>query len=120
MADFEGFETSFDRLGMHLAEISDGGRIAFADLKGGRAIVDWAPTPSRVLTVNGQGASAVALKGTTHFAFRLEIDARSGVLERAFTLYDDIDLTVQVPGLAADKRPVVKRRRTVTIERVRT
>ena len=61
----------------------------------------------------------MTLKGTTHFAFRLEIDANSGVLERASTLYDDIDLTVQVPGLAADKLPVVKQRRTVTIERVR-
>ena len=43
--DFDGFNTRFDRLGMNLAETSDGGRITFADLKGGRAVIDWAPRP---------------------------------------------------------------------------
>jgi len=117
-ATFDGFDTSLDRLGMHMAETSDGGRIAFADLKDGRALIDWAPTPSRLQMVNGEGPSAISTTGTEHFAFRLEIDARSGVLEKAYALYDDLDLTVRVPSLPGDKQPVVKLRRTVTISRI--
>ena len=118
-AAFDGFDTSFERLGMHFAETSEGGRIAFADLKGGRAYLDWVPTPSRLEIVQGAGASAMTMKGTEHFAFRLEIDAKSGALEKAWALYDDLDMKVQVPGAPADKLPVVKLRRTVTIARVR-
>ncbi len=118
-ADFDGFDTSFERLDMRFAETSDGGRVKLADVKDGRALVDWLPTPSRLTIVNGQVPKAVTLYGTEHFAFRLEIDANSGVLEKAYALYDDLDMKVRLLGVPDDSQPVVKLRRSVTIERVR-
>jgi hypothetical protein len=120
---FPGFATSVDRPGLAMTESSDGGVIALTDVSGGRAIVTWTPTPSQLHLVQQVGAAgagqSVTLDGTERFAFRLEIDARSGVLERATTLYDDLDVAMTMADLPADQHPHMHIQRQVTIARIR-
>jgi hypothetical protein len=80
------------------------------------AVLDWAPALADLDLVEHQGAQPLTLKGTEHYAFRVEIDQRTGVIVRAHTTYDDLDLLVQMAGLPADKAPRVKITRAVTIE----
>ncbi len=118
-AAFAGFSTSLDRLGVTMAESSDGGATSLASVDKDRAVVEWKPLPARLDLVERDAAGPgkpVHLSGTERFAFRVVIDARSGALERADTLYDDLDLAVDVAGLPQDKLPHMAIRRTVSIE----
>ena len=56
----------------------------------------------------------MTMKGTEHWAFRLELDRASGAIVRAATTYDDLNLTIVG---APPSVPKVKISRTVLIER---
>jgi hypothetical protein len=113
---FAGFSTSLSRPTLEMSEASDGGEISLVGVEEGRALVDWKPTPSRLHLVNKlPSGQQVPLDGTEHFAFRLEIDARTGQLRSAHSLYDDLDLTAAVAGLPADRQPRLKITREVAI-----
>jgi hypothetical protein len=115
---FPGFSTSLDRAGIAMQESSDGGQVSLASLDDRHATIDWKPDVAKLDLVEQNGGQAVKLDGTEHFAFRLVIDARTGWLERANSLYDDLDMTVAVPNVPADKSPRVVVKRVVTIERL--
>jgi hypothetical protein len=111
---YPGFEAAFDRAGEAIKEISHGGEVRLAVLDARRAVIDWRPDLADIeLTENAQ-KPPLALKGTEHWAFRVEIDRRSGAIERASTTYDDLDLAIvgAPPGT-----PRVRISRTVVIER---
>ncbi len=118
-ARFEGFDTKLDRLGISMVASSPGGEIKLSALTEHTATVDWSPDPMQLTIVHHaeQGSPEVTLSGVERYAFRLEIDARSGVLRHAATITDNLDLVVSMPGLPADKAPHVGITREVTIER---
>jgi hypothetical protein len=100
-ASFAGFTTSVDRPEISMTETSTGGSISLAGIEKGRALVDWKPDISKLDLVEkdaGGPGKPFTLSGTEHFAFRVQIDVKTGTLERADTLYDDLDMTVQIPG----------------------
>ena len=113
---FDGFTAAFDRTGETLKETTHGGETVLVSLDDRKAVLDWAPATADLDLVEHQGAQPLSLKGTEHWAFRLEIDQHTGAIVRAHTSYDELDLTVQMAGLPADKAPRVKISRTVTIE----
>lgn len=116
---FQGFTTSLDRPGMQMAESSDGGVTTLAGVEGENAIVLWAPSPSQLHLVQKDGAGPgkpVSLDGTEHFAFRLEIDTHTGVLQRASSVYDDLNVAVTMAGLPPGIHPRQLIHREVTIE----
>ena len=117
-ARFEGFATSLDRLGVAITASSPGGEIELHALDANAAVVDWKPDPMQIKIVNHAtaGSPEVTLNGFEKFAFRLEIDPTSGVLKRAATISDNLDLTVDVPGVPAEKAPRVAIMREVAIE----
>jgi hypothetical protein len=111
---YPGFVAAFDRAGEKIRETSSGGAVVLAALEGGRAVIDWRPDLAD-LDMNEQASKPpVALKGTEHWAFRLEIDRKTGIVERASTSYDDLDLAVV--GAPASV-PHVRISRSVLIER---
>src|ERR1019366_6862241 len=91
---YQGFIGAFDRAGQTMKETSHGGKLSLISLRNDRATIDWAPDPADLdLTQLGPQGQPLNLQGTEHWAFRLEIDSRSGALVRARTTYDDLDLT---------------------------
>ena len=117
-AAFSGFSTRLDRLGVTMAESSDGGTVGLVSLDKSRGVIAWKPSPAKLDLVDHDGAGPgkpVHLSGTEHFAFRVVVDRPAGALERADTLYDDLDLAVVLPNLPAEKYPHLAVRREVTI-----
>ena len=114
-ASFAGFSTTLDRLGIQMAEASAGGEVTLVSVGKDQATLDWKPAPSKITLVEQAGGSAVHLSGTETFAFRLVVDRRTGVLVRADSLYDDLDLAIAAPGLPVDKPPRMAVKRTVSI-----
>lgn len=117
-ARFEGFHTELDRLGTGMVASSPGGTITLNALDEHTATVDWAPDPMQLTLIHHaeQGSPEMTMRGVERYAFRLEIDAATGVLRRALTTADNLDFVVDVPGLPADKAPHVAVSREVTIE----
>ena len=117
-ARFDGFDTRFERLGIAIAASSPGGDIVLRDQDPGRVTVDWAPDPMQIEIVNRKTDTRpeVTLKGVERYAFRLEIDAASGALERAVTTADNLDLAVSMPDVPPDKMPRIAISREVAIE----
>ena len=116
VAHYDGFTAAFDRTGESLKETAHGGDVTLVALDTQKAVIDWAPLPADLDLIEKHDAQPLHLNGTEHFAFRLEIDQRTGAVVRAHTTYDDLDLLVQMAGVPADKAPRVKISRTVTIE----
>jgi hypothetical protein len=116
-ADFPGFSTSLDRTGIAMSESSTGGSTSLASVDGGHATLDWKPDLARINMVEQHGDESVQLDGTEHFAFRLTIDARSGLLQHAEALYDDLDVAVVLPNIPPEKLPRLAIKRTVSISR---
>jgi hypothetical protein len=110
---YPGFEAAFDRSGVAIRETSSGGEISLASLDAQRAVLDWKPALADLDLVEGANKPPVTLKGTEHFAFRVEIDRKTGAIRRAVTTYDELDM--KVVG-APDSVPHVRIRRAVTIE----
>ncbi len=117
-ATYEGFTAHFDRAGETLTETAHGGEVRFVSLDARTAVIDWAPAPADLDLLEHHGSQPVALRGTEHWAFRLEFDRRTGVLIRARTTYDDLDLKMRMEGVPDDKLPKLKISRSVLIEAV--
>jgi hypothetical protein len=119
-AIFPGFSTRLSRPDFEMAETSQAGEIALAGVEGGQALVDWKPSPSHLEITQPDAAGPgkpVVLRGEERYAIRLTIDAATGVLERAETLYDDLDLNVSVPGAPPGGLPRVQIRRRFVLSR---
>jgi hypothetical protein len=110
---YAGFAAAFDRSGVAIKESSPGGEISLASLDDGHAVLDWKPALADLEIVEKANQPPVTLNGTEHFAFRAEVDRRTGVLERAAAIFDDLDM--KVVG-APDSVPHVRITRTVKIE----
>jgi hypothetical protein len=115
-ASFGGFSTTLDRLGVQMAETSDGGEVTLVSADRHLATIDWKPAPATITLVEQAGATSIHLSGTETFAFRVEVDRRTGALVRADSLYDDLDLVVAAPGLPHPPRLAVKRRVAISPE----
>jgi hypothetical protein len=111
---YPGFEAAFDRAGESIEETAHGGEVRLAMLDPRRAVIDWRPQPADIATVEHAMQPPLRLKGTEHWAFRVEIDRASGAIERASTTYDDLDL--RIVGAPASA-PHVRITRSVLIER---
>ena len=91
--------------------------MSLVSVQNGRVTMDWSPEPAElVLQEPGPQGEAINLQGTEHFAFRLEIAARTGALLRARTTYDDLKLIVVLPGVPEAQSPHEAISRTVTID----
>lgn len=112
---FPGLTTSLDRGDFAMSESSDTGEVTLAALDPATATLDWKPSPSKLDMAKGAGAARLPMSGTEHFAFRVALERRTGLLVEAHTLYDDVEVTVAVPGLHPDKRPHLAIRRVVSI-----
>ena len=99
-ASYPGFEAHFERNGQTFAEVSHGGVTTLVSLSGTEAVVDWVPAPADLHMVMHNRGGDVTMDGTETFAFRLVIDPRTGVLIRADSLRDDLDLKATMPGMA--------------------
>ncbi|MDB5694378.1 MAG: hypothetical protein JWO81_3441 [Alphaproteobacteria bacterium] len=111
---YPGFEAAFDRSGESIQETTHGGDVRLAALDPRRALIDWRPLPADITTVERSMQPPMTLRGKEHWAFRVEIDRRSGAIERASTSYDDLDLAIV--GAPASV-PHVRISRSVTIQR---
>jgi hypothetical protein len=111
---YEGFEAAFDHAGEAIKETSHGGEVRLAALDPRRAVIDWRPDLADLEMTERAQKPPMTLKGTEHWAFRLELDRASGAIVRAETIYDDLDLAIvgAPPGA-----PKVKISRSVLIER---
>ena len=117
---FQGYATQFERLGVAVSLAAPGGETRLTALDPRAATVDWVSDPLQ-LGITRRATSTepeIRLSGVERFAFRLVIDARTGVLERAATTSDALDLLVSVPGLAPERAPRLAITREVSIERV--
>lgn len=111
---FPGFEAEYDRAGERLKETAQGGEMRLALLDQHRATLEWRPLPAKLMLVERAMVPPMTMDGTEHWAFRVEVDRRSGMIERASTLYDDLDLKI---GGAPDNVRHMRIARNVTIER---
>jgi hypothetical protein len=109
---YPGFEAAFDRSGIGIKETSPGGEISLVSLDPQHAVLDWKPAAADLELVEGANKPPVTLKGTEHFAFRVDVDRKTGAILRAATTYDDLDMKVMG---APDSIPHVRISRTVTI-----
>ena len=118
-ARFDGFATTLDRLGVAIAASSPGGEITMIGRDARGMTVDWKPDPMPLTIVRHAvpGTPEITLRGVERYAFRVEIDTPSGLLRRAATTTDRLDLVVEVPGVPPDQAPHLAISREVTIER---
>lgn len=111
---YAAFEVHYDRAGERLEETAPGGEMRLAALTDHSAIFEWRPLTADLSLEERSMKPAITMKGTEYWAFRVEVDRKSGSIERASTLYDDLDL--KIVG-APDTVPHVRIARNVTIER---
>ena len=110
---YAAFRAAFDRTGVAIKETSPGGEIVLASLDDARAVLDWNPRLADLQLVNKASVPPLALNGTEHFGFRVAVDRKSGMIESAETIYDDLDM--EIAG-APETVPHVRITRAVRIE----
>jgi hypothetical protein len=110
---FSGFDAGYDRAGEQLRESSHGGETRLIALDSNRATLEWRPLPSDLTLVEKAMNPPTTMQGVERFAFRVDVERRTGAIERASTIYDDLDLKI-VGG--PDNIPHVRISRVVTIE----
>jgi hypothetical protein len=111
---FPGFEAAYDRAGEQIRETTAGGKVRLASLDRRKAVIEWLPDQADLELVERGMQPPMESQGTEHFAFQIEVDRRSGAIERASTTYDNLDLKiVGVPDNAAH----IRISRAVTITR---
>jgi hypothetical protein len=76
-------------------------------------VLDWTPAVANLEILEETSKPPVRLKGTEHFAFRVDVDRRSGAIARAVVNYDNLDMKI-VGG--PDSMPNLKITRVVSIE----
>jgi hypothetical protein len=111
---FAAFEANFDRAGERIHETTDGGKVQLAALDNRVASIDWAPHPAKLTTTDQTPQGPMTLDGTEGWAFRVEVDPHTGIMQRASTTSDDLDL--KIVG-APDSVPHIRISREVKIER---
>jgi hypothetical protein len=112
---YAGFHAAFDRPSQSIEETSRGGQTRLAALGVQRATIDWEPLPADITIIERAMQQPMTLKGTEHFAFRVEVDRRSGAIERAVTTFDNLDLAIvgvppSVPHVRISRRVSITRK----------
>jgi hypothetical protein len=110
---YPGFDAAFDRSGIGFKETSPGGAIKLSMLDKHRAVLDWQPATADLELIEKAHQPAVHLKGTESFAFRVDVDRKTGLINRAAATFDNLDM--KVIG-APDTFPHLHITRTVTID----
>jgi hypothetical protein len=110
---FPGFDAAFDRSGVAIKETAPGGEVSLASVDRDQAVIDWKPAAADLEILEEANKPPVRLKGTEHFAFRVEVDRRTGAIARAIASYDNLDM--KIVG-APDSVPNLKITRAVSIE----
>jgi hypothetical protein len=111
---FSGFEAGYDRAGEQLRETSHGGETRLVALDSHAATLEWRPLPADLTLVEKATNPPTTMQGSEHFAFRMDVERQTGAIERAATIFDDLDLKI-VGG--PDNIGHVRISRRVTIER---
>ncbi len=114
LVPFAGFEAAFARAGEAIHETTDGGDVRLAALDDGRAAIEWRPREAKLSTKDQTPRGPMTLDGTEAWSFRVELDRRTGAIEHASTMNDDLDL--KIVG-APDSVPHIRIARAVTIQR---
>ncbi len=117
---FASYRTQFERLGVAISVAAPGGETRLTTLDHGVATVDWLSDPLQVNIVHRATATEreLTLSGVENFGFRLLIDTHTGVLQRATTTADTLELMVSMPGLPVNQAPHIHVTRDVTIDRI--
>lgn len=110
---FPGFDAQFDRAGIAIKETAAGGDVTLVAVDHDRAMLDWKPDLADLEILEEANKPPLRLKGTEHFAFRVEVDRTTGAIARAAVNYDNLDM--KIVG-APDSVPNIKIVRTVSIE----
>ena len=110
---YSGFDAAFDRSGIGFKESSPGGAIKLSMLDKHRAVLDWQPATADLELIERAHQPPVHLKGTESFAFRVDVDRKTGFINRAAAMFDNLDM--KVIG-APDTFPHLHITRTVTID----
>ena len=107
---FPAFAVKIDRFDIAATLASPGGSTTLRALTPDRATIDWVSDPMRVdiLMRGAMSGADVKLAGTENFAFRIEIDPRTGALLGATTPTDKLDLTMTLPGGFSQPMPIVR------------
>ena len=112
-ATYDGFNAAFNRSGRSIKETSPRRRGACLCRRRRRHHrLGAGPGRSGSSRVGPQNQT-IGLKGTEHFAFRVQIDTRTGALISGRTTYDDLDLAMHLTGVPDDKLPRQKITRAV-------
>ena len=110
---FPGFDAEFDRAGIAIKETSSGGDVTLVAVDRGRAVLDWKPAPADLEIFEHANNPPIRMRGKENFAFRTEIDRKTGTIVRAGTTYDNLDM--KIVG-APDSVPHLKIVRAASIE----
>ncbi len=94
------------RLGVAISVAAPGGETRLTALDHDVATVDWLSDPLQVNIVHRATATEreLTLSGVENFGFRLLLDARTGVLQRATTTADALDLIKSMPACPLTRR----------------
>ena len=111
---FPGFEAAFDRAGERIRETTDGGEVRMSALDNHKAAIEWSPHTAKLTTIDQTPQGPLTLEGTEAWSFRVEIDPHTGIIGRASTTSDELDL--KIVG-APDSVPHVRITRAVIIKR---
>jgi hypothetical protein len=111
--NYPGFDAAFDRSGIGFKETSPGGAIKLSMLDKHSAVLDWQPATADLELIEKANQPPVHLKGTESFAFRVDVDRKTGFINRAAAMFDNLDM--KVIG-APDSFPHLHITRMVTID----
>jgi hypothetical protein len=119
-ARFEGYSTHFSRLGAIVQVSAQGGSTTLTSFDPHNVVVDWASDPMSINIIHlaDSASPEVHLGGVENFAFRLQIDPRTGIVQNATATHDELNLVVAIPGMAPSLAPRLQITRAVTIARL--
>jgi hypothetical protein len=114
-ARFPAFTARFERNGRQFEEHVTGGVVSLASRSANDAVVDWRPDPADLSIREPSPQGPTQFHGAEHWSFRISYDPKTQELHWARTTYDDIEMAVVTPGIAAEAAPHVKITRQVRI-----
>lgn len=118
-ARFPAYATQFERLGVAISVAAPGGEVFLETATPDTATVLWTSDPMQLRIIHRatNAEPEITLEGIENYAFRVQIDARTGAVQRAVTTSDALDLAVVLPGAPPNTAPHIRITRDVLIER---
>lgn len=118
-ASFAAFSTTTHRSSVDMIANAPGGETQISNVTSHKVVVDWVPLPMHLVLTEHAASGDFIMTGLEHFAFRIQVDRTTGKLISAKTLYDTLNLVMDMPGVPKEKAPHITIRRTVNIKRKR-